>query len=181
MNAGEKCYSSCSFPAVKQILDLLDLSTPIFAFIKAASEKRIDGAVEYSSFSMDKKIEELDKDLNEYKRVFESNGHIPFPFEEYRAAGLAQINKPSSSNGFIDYFAQRGKNLYALVSAIRRPIMAKLMGVTYEVWSFPLDNESSPVDYPLSCTIPQVRDSKAFRTQAAADLIKYGDSKKIGS
>jgi hypothetical protein len=34
------------------------------------------------------------------------------------------------------------------------------------------------VFFHLNCTIPSVRQSKAFRTKAAADLVAYGEAKK---
>jgi hypothetical protein len=164
-------------------LDLLELSKPIFADIKASSEKRINNAEMFTRLSVDEQKAELEKDLAEYQQIFESNGHVPFPIDVYRTAGLDHIDATAGiadeaerTKAHITYFAKRGSDLYGRVSKLRRPIMANLAGVTYDEWSSYLDNENKTIPFPLSCTLPSVKESKAFRTKAATDLEAYGEA-----
>lgn len=176
-----KC-SGCSDPKlnVRQILNLLDLSTPIFAEIKSSSEKRIDDVELYLHLSLDQKKAELAADIERYRNLFESNGHVVFPVNNYSTLGLEHINSNSGNViAVIDYFVSRGVSLFKEVSNLRRRIMSDLAGVTYEEWSSYLDDESKPIPFPLSCTLPHVRDSKAFRTKAANDLKDFGEDRKV--
>ena len=171
--------TNCDAPGLNtaEILNLLEKSKPIFVEIKGTSESRIDNAYNFSQLTAADQRAELFKDLSEYEKIYGDNGH-PFPTAKYQSEAEAFLVTSLSTDTIINFFVDRGVSLYKEVSNIRRSIMAQLAGVSREEWSSYLDDESLIIPFHLSCTLPSVRESKAFRTAAANALRDFGNARK---